>query len=231
MPLTLQNIRDHARSILDLDTTDLPDAMMDLWIREATFRVERYKHRWPFYESTWSFATASAVKDYAFTAIGTGDLREPVRLSGPNFELTYIGADEGDQGFLRNQTATGDPVYWRVWGSTIRLYPTPGGVATINVRGYRNPIDWVAVGAGGQPDMPDDLHQCIVQWTLHRAYLQQEDVEMASMYSQMFSTTLDAFASNLTDAPGAQPLVLGGGTYPRRYDNAVPLGPGRWPFN
>jgi len=223
---TLQNIRDHVRSVLDLDETDLADTVIDVFAREGSNRIEQSAARWPLYEVDYTFTTVAGQSDYPLSSIDVGDLRTPVRLRSPNHELSWIGSDVGDMGWPRNIVTSSDPYYWRSWGDVIRLYPTPNSDYIIQVRGYRRARDWVAEGAGGEPDLPDELQNLVTVWTLARAYAQQEDVELASFYMTNFASELDVLQHRFDGAPLAQPMVLNGGA-PNRYQGQALL-PGRY---
>jgi hypothetical protein len=214
------------RAVLDLDETDLSDAVIDVFAREGSNRVEQAAARWPLYEVDYTFTTIDAQSDYLITDIGLGDLRTPERLRSLNHELVWIGADVGDLGWPRTVVTASEPCYWRQWGETIRLYPTPNSAYDIQVRGHRKARDWVSEGAGGEPDLPDELQNLVTVWALARAYAQQEDVELASFYMQNFLSELDVMKARFDGAPLAQPMVLNSGS-PNRYAGQA-LGPGRY---
>ena len=211
---TLQSIRDYVRAYMDLDESDLADNLIDAWCSEGSLLIERSEKRWPFYEKVWTLTTAVGQADYTIaTAVGS-DVREIVAMSGPQWELMWIDRADADRRWPRNDSSTGDPVAWSTWGTTaIRLHPTPSSATTVLVRGYREPSDWVAAGAGASPDFPDELHPTLIAFVMARAYLQQEDEELAQQNMRIFEASLDAFKRRIVDTPGFQPLVLNGRHY------------------
>jgi hypothetical protein len=211
MAYTLQQIRDYVRSHIDLELEDLPDAVLDVFVREGSKRVERAEKRWPFYEAEYTFATVSGTEDYDIEGTFGTALSEITSIVTPEHgPIRWIGRDVADTHFPLGSDATGEPVAFSEWAGTLRLYPTPDAAYTLQVRGYRESSDWVADGAGGVPDLPGDLHNCIAQWALARAYAQQDDPEMAQLFERQFADELNFFRRRLNDSPPAQPLVMNG---------------------
>lgn len=226
MTQTLQDIRDHVRGVMDVDDVDLTDDVLDVYIRQGSHRIEKATHNWPLYENDFSFTTVANTSDYTFATIGA-TLALPSRLRGPNHEMVYIGPDEADRSYPRNVTTTGDPYYWTVRGrTTLTVYPTPNAAYTINIRGYRTPTDWVSLGTGGTPDMPDEFQDLLALWALNRAYAQQEDLELATFYAEAFNTELRLLTDREDGAPPAQPLLLNA----RASAQTLSLSRGRWPW-
>jgi len=208
---TLQQIRDYVRSHIDLEVEDLPDAVLDVFIREGSKRVERAEKRWPFYEAEYTLNTVASTEDYDIEDTFGVTLSEITSIVTPSHgPIKWIGRDVGDTHFPLDTATTGEPVAWSEWGGSLRLYPTPDAVYSLSVRGYRESTDWIAEGAGGEPDLPDDLHNCVAQWALARAYAQQDDPEMAQLFERQFADELNFFRRRFNDTPPAQPLIMNG---------------------
>lgn len=207
MALNLQQIRDFVRAHLDIEAEDLPDTVLDIFIREGSKRIERAEERWPFYETTYDLPTVVAQRDYLFTDISP-ELDSIHGIRGEQWELKYIGADYGDKRWPRNIQQTAEPSHFTTWGTTLRLYPDPDQIYDLIVRAYRKPLDWVAQGSGGTPDFPDELHNTVATWALSKAYTQQEDIEMGQVYERQFADELNEFRRRLNNTPQPQPLVL-----------------------
>lgn len=224
MALNLQQIRDYVRVHLDVEIEDLPDAVLDIFIREGSKRIERAEDRWPFYEATFPLATVAAQRDYAFTDI-SATLESIHSIRGEQWELKNLGVDQGDRRWPRNIQQTAEPSHFAVWNKTLRLYPDPDLTYNLIIRGYRKPDDWVDEGAGAEPDMPDELHNTVALWALSRAYNQQEDPELGGIYERLFSDELNEFRRRIAaEETRPQPLVLNSQTrvpllpYRMRYD-------------
>jgi hypothetical protein len=102
-------------------------------------------------------------------------------------------------------------VFFSTWNNTLRFYPSSGGEEVLSLRGYRKPVDWVALGSDAEPDFPDDFHDCIRIYALSNAYAQQEDTQMSQMYRSNFQEELMRLVKVYGDSPKAFPLVIGSG--------------------
>lgn len=210
MGYTLQNIRNYVWLHLDLDNIELPQELIDVWCREASVKIANAKPVWPFYEQDWELVTTPGVRDYPYTGF-TPVPDEITSVLGYQRRLAWIGRDEAERRYLPAQVNAGIPVLFSTWNSTLRLFPSPNGSETLQLRGYRMPVDWVALGGDAEPDFPDDFHDCIRIYALANAYAQQEDTQMAQMYKQNFSEELARLVKVYGDSPKAFPLVIGGG--------------------
>jgi hypothetical protein len=210
MGYSLQNIRDYLWLHLDLDDTELPHELIDIWCREASVKIANAKPTWPFFEEDWSLTTTAGVRDYSFGDFSP-EVDEITSVLGYQRRLSWIGRDEAERRYLPSQVNAGIPVFFTTWGSTLRLYPSPGGEETFQLRGYRKPVDWVALGSEAEPDFPDDFHDCIRIYALSNAYAQQEDTQMSQMYRSNFQEELARLVKTYGDSPKAFPLVIGSG--------------------
>lgn len=211
MALNLQQIRDYVRSHLDIEIEDLPDAVLDVFIAEGFHRCFRAERRLPFYRKRWDLTTTASTSAYELTSIAE-DIEEIAAIQGPRYNLRWIGADEADRAFPLNVTSEAEPYFFTVEGDTLYLYPTPNDAYNLVVKGYRTPADLIAGGTGAEPDLPVDLHNTVATWALARAYGQQDDPEMASMYERQFADEINLFRRRLNSMPMQQPIVLNGGS-------------------
>lgn len=212
MALSLDQIRTYVRTHLDIEVEDLPDAVLDTFIREGSKRIERAEARWPFYEAyfTWSPAV-TATGLYLKSDISPTLDQVAAIVNGIHGPLQWIGPDAMMVLQQSSPQATGRPRFYSAWADNLQFHPNLDVVYTFTVRGYRRSEDWVAAGAGAVPDLPDELHNTVAMWALARAYAQQEDPELASVYERMFSDELNEFRRRLVITPHEQPLVLNGG--------------------
>lgn len=210
MSYTLADIRQYVWDHLDLDQTEVPTTLLDTWAREASVKIANARTRWPFFEQDWTLTTVAGQKDYAFSTF-TPTIDEVTSVVGYQRRLAWIGRDEAERRYLPNQSGNGIPVVYSTWNKTLRLYPTPAGGETLNLRGYRRPIDWVASGAGATPDFPEDFHDVIRTYVLAMTYSQQEDTQLGQMYRQFFNEELARLVKMYGDTPQAFPLIIGSG--------------------
>ena len=239
-------MRDYVRNIVDITVNDIADTTMNTFLREGYDVIVYSEKRWPFYETALTFDTVVSQKDYSMTEIAVNQsfvhdgvtfsgvaapsnvgLREIAALKTDNHVLEYIGYDVGDVIYPLDSNTTGRPWYWSMWSGgssasagisnqTIRLYPTPGEIQTISVRGYRNAVDYggntavyrTAVADADTPDLPIPFDNVLTLYAIYRSYQQQEDAAMGQQYYAQFIQELENLRARFEDAPAAQPLIL-----------------------
>ena len=146
--MTLQQIRDQVRNVVDIDSSDISDQTLDIMIGQGFDTIVYSEKRWPWYEVSTTFDTVGLQKDYPIATVGasvTNGLREIQSLRTDDWVLTFLGRDDADVVYPLDSAGNGDSWYWSYWAETVRLYPTPSSAQTIYVRGYKNPS---AFGAG-----------------------------------------------------------------------------------
>lgn len=214
--MDISSMRTYIRGLLDIDSNDISDDILNRFIGEAYDQVVYSEKRWSFYEVEDTFATVNGTADYDLKssattlATNTNGLRDIAALRTDDHVVTYIGRDDGDLVYPLNSNSNGDVYYWSNWAEKIRLYPTPSEVQTIYVRGYKKPS---AFGVGSADsdtpsDFPEPFHILFATYGVARAYEQQEDPQMAAQYYQTFARELDNLRARHIDVPAPQPLVL-----------------------
>ena len=217
MAYTLDQLRRYVRQHLDLDESEVPNDLLDVWARDATIKIARTRKRWPFFETSWTLTTVAGQADYPLSALSPA-VDEITSIVRDNARLRYLGRDEAEAAYLPYQTYGGLIEFFNVWGEDLRLYPTPDGPQTLLLRGYRKVNDWVSEGAGAIPDFPDNFHDAVRLYLLGMAYLQQEDPEMASQFINAFNAEMELLKKQYGEMPGPYPVVLGGGPRVRQFD-------------
>ena len=238
--LQLSDMRDYVRNIVDITSNDIADTTMNTFLREGYDVMVYSEKRWPFYEVATTFDTVADQKDYTLSDVATNlsithdgvtfsgasapknvGLREVASMKTTNHVLEFIGYDDADIVYPLESNTTGDPWYWSMWGGTtgamtLRLYPTPGGVKTISVRGYRNAIEFggnvviyrAAIADANTPDFPDPFDNVLSLYAIYRSYQQQEDAGMGQQYYAQFVAELDNLRARFEDTPAPQPIRL-----------------------
>jgi len=212
--MTLQQMRDQVRSVVDIDTTDISDTVLDNMIGQGFDTIVYSEKRWPFFETSTTFNTVGGTKKYTLATIAgapdaiTQGIREIMSLRNDDHVLEFIGNDNADFIYPLNVTTSGQPWEWSFWNDTVCMYPTPDGAATIHARIMRNPTDFgVGSASGSSPDLPAPFHPILVTYAIAKAYLQQEDPVMAQQYLLQFQTDLDNIGRRYADVPAPQPMV------------------------
>jgi len=209
--MTLTQMRTQVRAVVDIDSTDISDTVMDNILGQGFDTIVYSEKRWPFFETSTTFTTVDGTKDYALATVGasvTQGVREVISLRNDDHIFSYIGSDAADYDYPLDVATSGDPWEWSFWNDTVRLYPTPDTAATIYVRAVRNPTSFgVGTADGTSPDLPDAFHPILVTYAISKAYLQQEDPVMANQYESQFHRDLDNVARRFADTPAPQPMV------------------------
>ena len=214
--MQIQEMRTYIRGLLDIDSSDISDDILNRFIGEGYDQVVYSEKCWPFYEAEDTFSTVGNVSDYdlksaATTLVtNTGGLRDIAALRTDDHVITYIGRDDGDVVYPLNSNGSGDAYYWSDWAEKVRLYPAPSSVQTIYVRGYKKPSSFGigSVDAQEPSDFPEPFHILFATYGAARAYEQQEDPQMAQQYYSIFARELDNLRARYIDVPTPQPLVL-----------------------
>lgn len=214
--MSLQEIRDYARLHLDIDEEDTPDLLLDVWAREGFNRVARAEDEYSFYSIVVPFTTVAAQQAYDLTTIAGGTPASIVAkvkdVRGDSWALSPADHRQMREHYRSTSPTSGTPRHFSQFGTDLYLWPTPGGESALELTGYRRPYDWVAQGAAATPDLPDEFHDMIAMWVLHRLYAQQDDPEMANHYREYFAGSFSTLRREYTRGLVAQPLIMNGGT-------------------
>lgn len=206
---TLQNIRDKVRTQVDLDSEDLPDTTLDLFIREAFDRTFASERRWPFFEETWTLT--KAIGDTTIDLPTATEVAFIQRIrSSDNFNLTHISQQMAEDNF-EGVTSTGTPELFSVWGEVINLWPTPDSAEelTYTMRGWRKP-SWSGVAAT-ELDGDVRLHAPIGWYAVALTYAQLEDPELEQVYMNRWGSALAEVRKDIMRPQYQEPIILNGG--------------------
>lgn len=217
--MNVQDIRTYVRDTLDVDAEDMPDRLIDAWMHEGYVRVHRLARRWPHFETEAVLATEGGRAEYDLSLAPFGGLREITFILGPDGPLRLVSVDEAERlYFWQGVPLTRRPEAFSTWGTTLRLWPTPDTAYSLAVRGYRLPAAWPAASAADSPDLPDDFGIVIRAWVMHKAYLHQDDPDLAQVSKMEFDEGLAELADSELQMPSNTPMVVGGA----RKGNGIP---------
>ena len=97
--MNLTQIRSKIREIVDLDTQDVSDTLLNMYIKDGFDRIIALERRWPFYQKTFTLSTVPGERSYAINTIGDGNLREITSIvdtSTVGNRLEYISYDDAE---------------------------------------------------------------------------------------------------------------------------------------
>lgn len=204
MGLSRQELRQYVREYFDLDITELPDSLVDIFLNDGFRRAKRANPRWPFYEFTGSFTTQPGVSAYTLTSVDV-NLLSIDRLVGEDFNLTWVDPNRAEATWLPDQETAAKPHRFSIWGNAIRLWPKPDQAYDIFIRGYKQ-ATWAA-DAGAEPDIPEEFHELIGTWAVSRAAAQQDDPDGSQLHARAFYDGLTELKRQFSNT-GPGPLVM-----------------------
>jgi hypothetical protein len=185
--MTAAALRQTVRDITDLDAEDLPDSLLNLYLRDGYYRILDLEKRWPWLEKTFTFNTVAEQRAYsisAFTADPMAQIVSIVDNTNVGLRLDMVGYDMAETTYVGSYDTSGDPLFYAVWAGQIHLFPKPNNVRTLTVRGYREPVDWITTE--GNVDASANLHFPLAYYACSRVYQRLEDTVMAQEYKRSF---------------------------------------------
>jgi hypothetical protein len=210
--MTATSLRQTVRDITDLDSEDLPDSLLNLYIRDGYYRILDIEKRWTFLEKSFTFNTVAEQRAYpisAFTADPMSQIVSIVDNTGIGLRLDMVSHDEAENTYVGAYDTSGDPLFYSIWNGNIHLFPKPNNARTLTVRGYREPIDWVT--NGGNVDASANLHFALVYYACSRVYQRLEDVAMADVYKRSFDEGVMLAVKSVMTPNSHANLVLSAG--------------------
>lgn len=210
--MSLSDVRTMVRDIADLDTTDLPNSLLDTFVKEGFQRIIALERRWPFYQETYSLNTVVNQRAYTISAIG--DIREIVSVidtSTAGNRLTLIPYEDAEDVWLGNTDVASRPLFFTFWDGQMLLYPKPDAVYAMSVRAYRNPsYTWLS-STSTAIDMDEWFHVLLAYYALARVYQRQEDSELSMMYQRSFEEGVGLARRDLLKPSSHRPLLMSSG--------------------
>lgn len=198
---------------MDVDSTDLPDGVLNVYLQEAFDRTMAMTNQWPRAETTWVLSLLPG----NVSATMPPDMNVPSILSvlavDRGYRLSFINHEKAEQNYtpLYN-AADGNALYWSTWGDQMYLWPRLSKAAPYDVvvRGHRQPV-WTN-GASDIPDLDPRLHVTLCYFALSLAYAQQEDDVLEAAYMARWSRDLGQQMKTIMEPQHARPLVMHGGS-------------------
>lgn len=199
-------MRVFVRTQLDLDETDLPNTLLDVYLQDGYDRVINLETQWPFFEVLWTLPVPVGSAGVPLPV----DAREVVSIIGPSGRVSRVDARHAENSWWGVGTSTGTPIVWTQVGQLLYFYPPPSAATTYQARGYRRPIDWVTQGASAEADADDRLHIPITYYACSVAYAQQEDEVLEATYMNRFRESVTVAHDAVMRAWSGAPKIVNG---------------------
>lgn len=212
--MSLSDIVTKVREVTELDSTDVPTSVIQMYIRDGYNQIINLERRWSFLESKFQMTTTANVSEYNIDDFTTDDIREVISIvDDEGTRLEYISYDEAEDLFLDVTTPIKRPIMYSMWAGKIYLFPKPNAVYTATVRAYRYPNDWVTTAT--TVDGPASFDIPLVYYAVSRIYQSQEELQTAIKYEQSFAEAISMARRDLTRPPSNSPVVFAGGSRKR----------------
>lgn len=238
--LAIQDVINYVLAFVDVDSTDIPNSLATAWVQAAYDDLIGTDIRWPFFEvggvgSPYTITTVSGTQNYALPAVtvsghsvtATVSPKKIIAIQGPHWELLYHGVTALESTFTPAFIVSQEPERYSLWGNTgVTLWPIPNGAYTLNVRAYREPVDFVSEGVGALIDAPSDFHSAIRDKVLSYAWAQQTDLQQSSYWDNMYQASKVRLVRKYLRAPLPEGLRLNGGGVTRELPPRL-----RFPFD
>lgn len=190
----LANYRSYIRDHLDLSPEELPNVLVDSFLRDASTQIDAFARDWVFQANVWELQLVAG--QHIYTAddmvdtsdFGTFELQKIARIyDHEDNVLPYV-----NKGKTRASTVQAGPQSWSRWGERITIRPRPDQSYTLEVYGFRKVFDWIGDDPDGteQSPFPSEFDEPLRQWALGRAYAQQEEGATATSYYDLCNYNL-----------------------------------------
>lgn len=227
--MDLAGYRSYVRNYMDLTAADIADDLFDEWVAAGQRRVLKARPRWPHLETKDEIKlTVEGGRDYALANVRRIEAVDNAE-QGPIAVMDH--AEAKALYWTGSELRSGRPEAVSQHAGVLWVWPTPDGDYTLEVIGQRAAITPTA--SGDEPDLPEDLHDVVLEWVMQEAYLQQDDPEMASARKSLFNEKLSEFVRDEVLGDDARPMIFGGGPVQRRRTSghlSHPRGPGLGQF-
>lgn len=215
--LQVSDYRARIREIIDLDESDLSNTMLDLFITQGMRYAQRWNQGlWPFYENRWTYELVAGTHTYTHALLESNDGNSytiaHVRDARTDDlkQLVYLSRSDFEQQVKRDNTTSGEPRVWTpATQNSIRFWPTPDANTEVDLYGWREPTNWVAEGAGGVSDMPEDFDDAILYYALGQTYAQQDEGQTSVYWLNMADVVLVALEDKYDQLPPVSAVMNG----------------------
>ena len=208
--MNLQQLRDAIRVQLDMDSEELPNALLDSYLQEGYSRTIAMENRWPFFEATWTVGSTGTTTIDIPTDCNTQQITTLID-GQTGVRLMQIANELAEDNFVQGTTIS-QPIYYTIWGNQITLWPHYSGEPrSFHLRGYRLEKNWVAEGASAEVDADIRLHQLLIHYAIALAYAQQEDEVLEDVYMKRWQSSYMAAHNAICSPRHHRPVIMNGG--------------------
>lgn len=222
------DIRTYVYDHTDTEVEDIPTSVLDIFMEDGYNRLLGYfEDSPPWLQVEYSFTCEAGTSAYdldTYTGLTTPTpLQHVMDVRGPRWTLRPTQHRQVRESWRQDSPPEGTPTEWSQWGRSIYLWPEPTAAEDYTIAGVRQPTDWLSTNSA--LDCPAEFHRVVADYTLGRAYAQQDDPEMATLYLDAFVPAIRQLAKRWSSGVRAQPVVVNGGRNAEPYRAQRVLGP------
>ena len=208
--MTVDEIRAVVRLATMVDSGEISDAQLLLWINESIYDVAM-RDDWDWLEAETTFATVAATQAYAITSMTSGDEMQSIEFvirDGQQRPLIPIAHSQA-MALWGDNVTSGTPKYFSIYKESVYLFPIPDAVETINVHYIKPPSELSA--AADTPAWIGTFHNLVVPYVIAQVWKQQEDYAKAQMSMAEYFDRLDMMKRAYQARQNTGPWTLGAG--------------------
>lgn len=207
--MNLSQMASFVRAQADTDVDDAPDTTLEVYARAAYRDIQARVFPWPDKKVAYTVSTVADEASYALSTFSVSDMEYLVSVVADDDVLMYVSPAQYRE-LSTELTSSGTPTVYTVDAGVLKLWPTPSGVVSVAVTGYREFVAWPAGSA--EPDLPRPFDEAICWYMLARFYQAQEDLELAAGYMRDYEVSVNQQIARAmrTSSVTAGPMIFGG---------------------
>lgn len=155
------------------------------------------EYRLRFMQTTQNYTLASGVADITNgSGLPTNFVQAYdifITSSGLESKLQYKTFQEIDQLYPDPTDTTsnpaGIPIYWYVYGDTIRVYPAPNSAYTVTMRYLKKPT--ILDADADVPELPSEFEEVLVMGAAYRVMQTKDNYDRAAIMENKYMELLD----------------------------------------
>lgn len=181
---TLEDLRTEVKAH-GFAPNSFPNSRLNQFLNDGLFELCR---RVSYYqdEASYDFTTVSGTATYALPT-GFAKIRELRNTQLPQI-LQAVLLRDIDQ----SVTSSGPPAYYALDGLSARVYPTPDGPYSMEMRYWAVPAKLVQ--DTDVPSLPEDYHNLLWMYAVGECYAAEDDSQTAQFWMQRFEKQLGFFS-------------------------------------
>lgn len=203
--MTLAEIRTAVRERLDDPTFET--AKIDRWANWVIADICT-RANFPFLEGSTTTSTVASTQDYTITTIDStiDKIRSVIDITNET-NLQFMDPHEMDATYLdMSDDTTSKPLYWTIYGDTLRLYPIPDDAYTLQIRFKKTPT--TLTNTTDVAEIPDRYVEAVVLGTYQKALEWNDDFDYAAAIQNQYEQKVSKIIADYTEKTSGQSKTI-----------------------